>query len=68
MQRRQFLKAALAATVLPFVPIPAPAALKPLTLGVINEAMKRVVEKEDFMPTTFGYTPVFDFSLSRIKI
>ena len=61
MQRRQFLKAALGTTLLPFIPIPipAPAAPKKLTLEVIQQAVKNIVEKEDLMPTPFGHTPVF---------
>lgn len=46
MQRRQFLKAALGSALLPFVPIPAPAAPKPLTMEVVRQAVQNVVKRE----------------------
>ena len=60
MRRRRFLKAVLGAGVAVVIPIPVPAGPKPLTFGVVGEAIKRTVEKADFCPVVFGWTPVFD--------
>ena len=49
MRRRRFLKAVLGAGVAAVIPIPVPAPPKPLTFGVVGEAIKRTVEKNDLV-------------------